>query len=83
MEKYPPIDKQFQIMVLSGGRLAVTEIIQKRLKQMNKYKIAMSCGKGFGIVKTIEKTWSDIVTKLSKHIETNDKESVSFFWWRF
>ena len=45
---------------------------------MNKYKIAMSCGKGFGIVKTIEKTWSDIVTKLSKHIETNDKESVGF-----
>jgi len=39
----------------------------------------MSCGKGFGIVKTIEKTWSDIVTKLSKHIETNDKESVGFF----
>jgi len=23
-KKYPPIDKQFQIMVLSGGRLAVT-----------------------------------------------------------
>ena len=39
----------------------------------------MSCGKGFGIVKTIEKTWFDIVTKLSKHIETNDKESVGFF----
>ena len=39
----------------------------------------MSCGKGFGIVKTVEKTWSDIVTKLSKHIETNDKESVGFF----
>lgn len=39
----------------------------------------MSCGKGFGIVKTIEKTWSDIVSKLSKHIETNDKESVGFF----
>lgn len=39
----------------------------------------MSCGKGFGIVKTIEKTWPDIVSKLSKHIETNDKESVGFF----
>ena len=46
---------------------------------MNKYKMAVSCGKGFGIVKTIEKTWFDIVTKLSKHIETNDKESVGFF----
>ena len=23
-KKYPPIDKQFQIMVLSGGRLSVT-----------------------------------------------------------
>ena len=23
-KQYPPIDKQFQIMVLSGGRLAVT-----------------------------------------------------------
>jgi DNA invertase Pin-like site-specific DNA recombinase len=23
-KKYPPIDKQFQIMVLSGGRLVVT-----------------------------------------------------------
>jgi hypothetical protein len=23
-KKYPPMDKQFQIMVLSGGRLAVT-----------------------------------------------------------
>ena len=45
---------------------------------MNKYKMAVSCGKGFGIVKTIEKTWFDIVTKLSKHIETNDKESVGF-----
>lgn len=39
----------------------------------------MSCGKGFGIVKTVEKTWPDIVSKLSKHIETNDKESVGFF----
>ena len=38
----------------------------------------MSCGKGFGIIKTIEKTWFDIVSKLSKHIETNDKESVGF-----
>ena len=41
--------------------------------------MAVSCGKGLGIVKTIEKTWFDIVTKLSKHIETNDKESVGFF----
>ena len=39
---------------------------------MNKYKMAVSCGKGFGIVKTVEKTWPDIVTKLSKHIETNN-----------
>lgn len=41
--------------------------------------MAVSCGKGFGIVKTIEKTWFDIVTKLSKHIETNEKEKVGFF----
>ena len=51
----------------------------KKGNKMNKYKMAVSCGKGFGIVKTVEKTWPDIVTKLSKHIETNDKESVGFF----
>jgi 3-methyladenine DNA glycosylase Mpg len=28
-KKYPPIDKQFQIMVLSGGRLSVTYINEK------------------------------------------------------
>ena len=37
-----------------------------KIIMMNKYKMAVSCGKGFGIVKTIEKTWFDIVTKLSK-----------------
>ena len=37
---------------------------------------------GIGIVKTIEKTWFDIVTKLSKHIETNDKESVVCDIWQ-
>ena len=31
-KKYPPIDKQFQIMVLSGGRLAVTEDNTKETK---------------------------------------------------
>ena len=28
---------------------------------MNKYKMAVSCGKGLGIVKTIEKTWFKVV----------------------
>jgi len=28
-KKYPPMDKQFQIMVLSGGRLSVTYINEK------------------------------------------------------
>ena len=28
-KQYPPIDKQFQIMVLSGGRLSVTYINEK------------------------------------------------------
>ncbi len=32
-KQYPPIDKQFQIMVLSGGRLAVTN---DNTKQENK-----------------------------------------------
>lgn len=32
-KKYPPMDKQFQIMVLSGGRLAVTN---DNTKQENK-----------------------------------------------
>ena len=41
--------------------------------------MAVSCGRGMGIVKNTSKTWGDIVTKLSKHIETNDKESVGFF----
>ena len=50
-KKYPPIDKQFQIMVLSGGRLAGPKIIQKRLKQMNKYKIAMSVVKDSALLK--------------------------------
>ena len=31
-KKYPPIDKQFQIMVLSGGRLSVTEDNTKETK---------------------------------------------------
>ena len=29
-KQYPPMDKQFQIMVLSGGRLSVTYINEKR-----------------------------------------------------
>ncbi len=28
-KQYPPMDKQFQIMVLSGGRLSVTYINEK------------------------------------------------------
>ena len=46
---------------------------------MNKYKIAVSCGKGMGIVKNTTKTWGDIVKKLSTHVELDNKEKAGFF----
>ena len=46
---------------------------------MNKYKIALSCGRGMGIVKNTTKTWGDIVKKLSTHVELDDKEKAGFF----
>ncbi len=46
---------------------------------MNKYKIALSCGRGMGIVKNTSKTWGDIVKKLSTHVELDDKEKGGFF----
>ena len=45
----------------------------------NKYKIALSCGRGMGIVKNTTKTWGDIVKKLSTHVELDDKEKAGFF----
>ena len=44
----------------------------------NKYKIALSCGRGMGIVKNTTKTWGDIVKKLSTHVELDDKEKAGF-----
>jgi hypothetical protein len=46
---------------------------------MNNYKIALNVGKGFGKVKTVLKSWPDIVAMLSHHVETNEKESVGYF----
>ena len=45
----------------------------------NKYKIAVSCGRGMGIVKNTSKTWGDIVKKLSAHVELDNKEKAGFF----
>lgn len=45
----------------------------------NKYKIALSCSRGMGIVKSSVKSWGDIVKLLSNHLESDDKESVGFF----
>lgn len=46
---------------------------------MTDYKIALSCGRGMGIVKSSVKSWGDIVKLLSNHLESDDKESVGFF----
>jgi len=46
---------------------------------MTDYKIALSCGRGMGIVKNTTKTWGDIVKKLSTHVELDDKEKAGFF----
>ena len=48
--------------------------ITKKGNKMNKYKMAVSCGRGMGIVKNTSKTWGDIVKKLSTHVELDDKE---------
>ena len=54
---------------------------------MSDYKIALSCGRGMGIVKSSVKSWGDIVKLLSSHLASDDKESVGFFvgveWWPF
>ena len=41
--------------------------------------MAVSCGRGMGIVKNTSKTWDDIVKKLSTHVELEDKETSGFF----
>ena len=41
--------------------------------------MAVSCGRGMGIVKNTSKTWGDIVKKLSTHVELDDKEKAGFF----
>lgn len=46
---------------------------------MTDYKIALSCGRGMGIVKSSVKSWGDIVKLLSSHLASDDKESVGFF----
>ena len=46
---------------------------------MSSYKIAVSCKRGMGIVKNVNKSWNDIVKKLSSHFELEDKETSGFF----
>ena len=41
--------------------------------------MAVSCGRGMGIVKNTSKTWGDIVKKLSAHVELDNKEKAGFF----
>ena len=41
--------------------------------------MAVSCGRGMGIVKNTSKTWGDIVKKLSAHVELDNKETSGFF----
>ena len=45
----------------------------------NKYKIAVSCGKGMGIIENKVKSWADIVKKLTHHVEVAQKENAGFF----
>lgn len=54
-------------------------IIQQRIKRMTDYKIALSCGRGMGIVKSMSLGWANIVSMLSTHLESDDKEKVGFF----
>lgn len=46
---------------------------------MTDYKIALSCGRGMGIVKSMSLGWANIVSMLSTHLESDDKEKVGFF----
>ena len=46
---------------------------------MTDYKIALSCSRGMGIVKSMSLSWSNIVSMLTTHLESDDKESVGFF----
>ena len=46
---------------------------------MTDYKIALSCSRGMGIVKSISLGWSSIVSMLTTHLESDDKEKVGFF----
>lgn len=46
---------------------------------MTDYKIALSCSRGMGIVKSISLSWSSIVSMLTTHLASDDKESVGFF----
>ena len=45
----------------------------------NKYKIALSCSRGMGIVKSMSLSWTNIVSMLTNHLASDDKESVGFF----
>lgn len=45
----------------------------------NKYKIALSCGRGMGIIENKVKSWADIVKKLTHHVEVAQKENAGFF----
>ena len=46
---------------------------------MTDYKIAVSCGKGMGIIENKVKSWADIVKKLTHHVEVAQKENAGFF----
>ena len=46
---------------------------------MTDYKIALSCGRGMGIVKSMSLSWTNIVSMLTTHLASDDKESVGFF----
>ena len=46
---------------------------------MTDYKIALSCGRGMGIVKSMSLSWPNIVSMLTTHLSSDDKESVGFF----
>ncbi len=46
---------------------------------MTDYKIALSCSRGMGIVKSMSLSWPNIVSMLTTHLASDDKESVGFF----
>jgi hypothetical protein len=46
---------------------------------MTDYKIALSCGRGMGIVKSMSLGWANIVSMLSTHVELDNKEKAGFF----